>query len=240
MTVAQEDEVLPEAHVEGAAERPAGSVLDLDVPHLRVPVEKHREPGRQGPADAAPGRAELEQDEAGRAVDVLAARGLRLVAVLVLGGHRQTNGPRVRAQGDEGPARRLDTAGKTSTATDAWTHAFDTRSGRAVVMGPSGPQSNLRDRRAWRTRGSLVAILLRTEPCPTRAGLCRGRRPLYDLRLDRPEHGRLRFHARGRPRGGPAEGPHRRRDGLRLRGADRGAPLRPPAREPRPGAGRGS
>ena len=40
--VAQEDECRPELDAEGPAQRAAGPVLDIDVPHLRMPLQEGR------------------------------------------------------------------------------------------------------------------------------------------------------------------------------------------------------
>ena len=62
--VAEEDERRPELDPERPAERLAGPVLDLDVLDLGVVFEQRGDLGRDRPAVAAPGRAELQQDRA--------------------------------------------------------------------------------------------------------------------------------------------------------------------------------
>ncbi len=83
--VLQEDQVGPQPDPERAAQRAPRSVLDLHVSHLGVLAQHRRDAGRGRAADPAPARAELEQHEAGRAVDLLARR--RLLHRQVLGAH---------------------------------------------------------------------------------------------------------------------------------------------------------
>src|SRR5439155_2995910 len=73
-TVAQKDEVRPELDAEGAAQRLALAVLDLDVSHGGKLVQQRGQVGGKAEAMAAPERAELQQDRPGRSVDLFASR----------------------------------------------------------------------------------------------------------------------------------------------------------------------